>query len=420
VDTIEPVAVPDAATLAQRYEQVRGHTEALAQPLSAEDQQLQSMADASPTKWHRAHTTWFFERFVLQDLLGHEPFDPHYNYLYNSYYEAVGPRHARAERGLLSRPTARDIAAWRAAVDRALLQALVQQRFDPSGLARIELGLHHEQQHQELLLSDIQHAFSCHPYAPVYQPDECWQGPPLPSATTAGAQDFEGGLVEIGHAGSGFGFDNEGPRHRVWLEPYALDRQLVSEGDWLAFIHSGGYDEARWWCADGWAQVGRAQWRAPSYWRERDGEWLVYGLAGERSLDPRRPVCHISWYEADAYARWAGARLPSEAEWEHALAESTPVSGAVDAGAGLQQAFGAVWQWTASAYLPYPGFRISSGALGEYNGKFMCNQFVLRGSAYTTPEGHARVSYRNFYYPQQRWQFAGLRLARHPGQGRSA
>jgi ergothioneine biosynthesis protein EgtB len=389
-------------SLLRRYQQVRAHTEWLASALSAEDQQIQTMADVSPTKWHRAHTTWFFERFVLQDLVaGSPPVDPAYDYLYNSYYEAVGPRHRRDQRGLLSRPGMAEVARWRERVDASISVALSDGELPAQTLARIELGLHHEQQHQELLLSDILHVLSCHPHAPVYRAGDDWAGPPR-SGRASLWQHFGGGLVEIGHAGSDFSFDNEGPRHKVWLEPYVLASELVNEADWLAFIDAGGYDDPQYWCADGWAQVCQAGWRAPLYWRGRDQQWWVYSHAGERPLDGARPVSHVSWYEADAYARWADARLPTEAEWEHAVATSVQ----------LQQAFGAVWQWTASAYAPYPGYRTEGGALGEYNGKFMCNQFVLRGSAAQTPEGHARLSYRNFYYPQQRWQFAGLRLAR--------
>ena len=389
-------------SLLRRYQQVRAHTEWLASALSAEDQQIQTMADVSPAKWHRAHTTWFFERFVLQDLVaGSAAVDPAYDYLYNSYYEAVGPRHRRDQRGLLSRPGMAEVARWRERVDAAISEALSDGELLAPALARIELGLHHEQQHQELLLSDILHVLSCHPHAPVYREGDDWAGPPR-SGRASLWQHFNGGLVEIGHAGSDFAFDNEGPRHKVWLEPYVLASELVSEADWLAFIDAGGYDDPQYWCADGWAQVCQAGWRAPLYWRRRDQQWWVYSHAGERPLDGARPVSHVSWYEADALARWADARLPTEAEWEHAVATSVQ----------LQQAFGAVWQWTASAYAPYPGYRTEGGALGEYNGKFMCNQFVLRGSAAQTPEGHARLSYRNFYYPQQRWQFAGLRLAR--------
>ncbi len=404
---MEPIEICSDASarqqsLLRRYQQVRAHTEWLSSTLSAEDQQIQSMADVSPTKWHRAHTTWFFERFVLQDLRpGSSAIDPAYDYLYNSYYDAVGPRHPRDQRGLLSRPGMAEVLSWRERVDASISEALSEGEISARALARIELGLHHEQQHQELLLSDILHVLSCHPHAPVYRAGEEWAGPPR-SGRPSQWQSFDGGLVEIGHAGPNFAFDNEGPRHKLWLEPFAMASELVNEADWLAFIDAGGYEQPRYWCADGWAQVCQAGWRAPLYWRQRDQQWWVYSHAGERLLDSTRPVSHVSWYEADAYARWAGERLPTEAEWEHAVGASVQ----------LQQAFGAVWQWTASAYAPYPGYRTDTGALGEYNGKFMCNQFVLRGSAVQTPEGHARLSYRNFYYPQQRWQFGGLRLAR--------
>jgi ergothioneine biosynthesis protein EgtB len=381
------------------YIAVRAETERRAAPLSAEDQVVQSMPDASPTKWHRAHTTWFFEEFLLKaHASGYRPFDPRFAYLFNSYYVAAGPRHARPKRGLLTRPDMGEVAAYRAHVDAAVDELIAQA--NPSALARIapivEIGLNHEQQHQELILTDVLHAFDQNPTLPAY--DAGWQLPAR--AAAAGFAEIPEGIRTIGHDGNGFCFDNEGPAHRVLAGPVRIARGLVTNCEWLAFMDDGGYATASLWLSDGWAVVEAEGWRAPGYWREIDGGWHALTLGGLRPVDPDAPVMHVSYYEADAFARWAGKHLPSEAEWEIAAR-----------GGELSDAFGVVWQWTRSAYAPYPGFVAATGALGEYNGKFMINQMVLRGSSLATPEGHSRVSYRNFFYPPARWQFSGLRLA---------
>lgn len=417
----------DAGRLLARYRAVRARTETLAAPLTAEDQTIQSMPDVSPTKWHRAHVTWFFETFLLAPHLpDYRAFDPAYGYLFNSYYEQVGARHPRPERGLLSRPGVAEIGRYRAHVDAAmarLIETAPAERLEALA-PLVDLGLNHEQQHQELLLMDIKHVFSRNPLRPAYRP-----GGPRPSGSIPPRswKSFDGGLAEIGHDGRGFAFDNEGPRHRTWLAPFRLASRLVTCGEWLDFIADGGYRRPELWLADGWAAVGREGWQAPLYWeREGDG-WSVFTLAGPRPVDPREPVVHVSYYEADAFARWAGCRLPTEAEWEVAAAAPPLRDGAaggnfVESGAlhpvpadgpadGLLQMFGDVWEWTMSPYSPYPGFRPSEGAVGEYNGKFMVNQMVLRGGCCATPADHLRPTYRNFFYPHQRWAFAGLRLA---------
>jgi ergothioneine biosynthesis protein EgtB len=379
-----------------RYAGVRGHTEALAASLGPEDQCVQSMPDASPAKWHRAHTTWFFEEFVLgPSLPGYRAFDPDYRYLFNSYYETVGPRHPRPQRGLLTRPSTGEIGAYRAHVDAGMAELLSR---DSAIAPIVELGLQHEQQHQELLLTDILHAFAQSPLSPAAQPQ--WHEP----ASAPGPTRFiacDGGLVRIGHDGAGFCFDNETPAHTVFLEPYQLASHLVRNSDWLAFIADGGYRTPTLWMSDGWARCQAEDWSAPLYWREIDGRWHQMGLGGLAPLDPAAPVRHVSWYEADAFARWAGARLPTEAEWEAASTRNQ-----------IAELTGHVWQWTDSAYRPYPGFRPVAGAVGEYNGKFMINQMVLRGGSLATPADHARPSYRNFFHPEKRWQFSGVRLAR--------
>jgi ergothioneine biosynthesis protein EgtB len=383
--------------LTAAYQAVRRHTEQLAAALSPEDQCVQSMPDASPVKWHRAHTTWFFEQFVLlPHLPGHRAFDADYGYLFNSYYETVGSRHPRPERGLITRPGAAEIGAYRAHVDRAMTEALA----DPARCRRlrplVELGLNHEQQHQELIVTDMLHAFAQNPLSPTLWPG--WQDATLPGPMQFLA--FSGGLSEIGHAAEGFAFDSETPRHAVMLRPFRLADRPVRNAEWLDFIADGGYRTATLWMSDGWAERAAQGWISPLYWRECDGEWWQMGPGGEAPLVPDAPVRHISWYEADAYARWAGARLPTEAEWEHAAADPR-----------LRGMTGSVWQWTASPYVAYPGFRPSPGAIGEYNGKFMVNQMVLRGSSLASPPGHARPTYRNFFHPDRRWQFSGLRLA---------
>ena len=384
---------------AAAFHSVRGETERRAAPLSPEDQVVQSMPDASPTKWHRAHTTWFFEQFLLKPhAAGYRVFDERFGYLFNSYYVAAGPRHARPERGLVTRPGSDEVRAYRAHVDQAATQLIADA--DAATLAKIipivEIGLNHEQQHQELLLTDILHAFAQNPTCPAYDPE--WRAPALEAER--GFADLPAGIHVAGHGGDGFCFDNEQPAHQVLLRDVSIARNLVTNKEWLAFMADGGYLTPSLWLSDGWNTVQAEHWNAPGYWREVDGEWLVLTLGGLRRVDPAAPVCHVSYYEADAFARWAGKHLPTEFEWE------------VAARAGvLADAFGAVWQWTRSAYSPYPGYRAAEGALGEYNGKFMINQMVLRGSSLATPEGHTRVTYRNFFYPPARWQFTGLRLA---------
>jgi ergothioneine biosynthesis protein EgtB len=403
IDRGAAVAAGLAGGLAARYAAVRARTEALATPLSPEDQCIQSMPDASPTKWHRAHTTWFFETFVLRPHApGYTAFDPAFAFLFNSYYEAAGPRHARPRRGLVTRPACAEVAAYRAHVDTAMA-ALLDTVVAPDLAALIALGLQHEEQHQELLLTDILHALAQNPQHPAYDPD---RREPMPPRGPRRWLDGPEGIVAIGHAGSGpwpggFAFDNETPRHRVLLAPYRIADRPVSNRDWLGFIEAGGYREAMHWMSDGWAACQAEGWEAPLHWeRGADGGWQGFGLAGLRPLDPDAPVRHVSWYEADAFARWCGKRLPTEQEWE--------------AAAGLPGFLAAdthVWQWTGSAYRPYPGFRPWEGAVGEYNGKFMIGQMVLRGGSLATPPGHARPSYRNFFPPGARWQFSGLRLA---------
>ncbi len=389
--------------LAARYDEVRAHTRALIEGLSEEDCQLQSMADASPTKWHLAHTTWFFETFVLASL-GNPPlpFDPSFKVLFNSYYVGVGERHQRDERGLISRPSLREILEYRAYVDQHMRKAFVNGDFSDTLLTLVELGLNHEQQHQELLLTDQKHHFACNPLWPAWRSSSPDQAPQAGRDQARPFARCEGGLVEIGHIGDGFSYDNERPRHRVWLDPFEIQTRNVSNGDYLAFMAEGGYNRPELWLSDGWDELNKQGWQAPLYWRYRDGGWYSFTLHGEQAINHEAPVTHLSFYEAEAYARWAGARLPTEAEWECAAASELQLSGLFDE----------VWQWTNSAYLPYPGYQPAAGAVGEYNGKFMINQMVLRGSSLATPPGHARLSYRNFFPPQARWQFSGLRLAR--------
>ncbi|MGE0563590.1 MAG: ergothioneine biosynthesis protein EgtB [Pseudolabrys sp.] len=391
----------------EAFRTVRAETEARAAALSPEDQIVQSMADASPTKWHRAHVTWFFETFLVKpNDASYQEYDARFPFLFNSYYVAAGPRHARPQRGLITRPHHADVTAYRAHVD-----AAVERLIDAVPAAQageffrvLEIGLHHEQQHQELLLTDILHAFAQNPTFPAY--DTNWQAPKR-ALSQGGYAELAGGIYDIGHheAGGdgGYCFDNETPRHRTLIVDVKIARQMVSNAEWLDFIADGGYATASLWLSDGWAAVQGEGWQAPGYWVERDGAWHVMTLAGLRPVDPAAPVCHVSYYEADAFARWAGKHLPSEQEWEIAARKGL-----------LDDAFGFLWQWTRSAYLPYPGYRAADGALGEYNGKFMVNQMVLRGSSLATPAGHARASYRNFFYPPSRWQFSGVRLVEFP------
>jgi ergothioneine biosynthesis protein EgtB len=411
----------EAEQLGQRFRQVRRTTEALAAPLSPEDQQLQSMPDASPTKWHLGHTSWFFETFLLQpNLSRYRVFHPRFGYLFNSYYEALGERQARPQRGMLSRPTLEEVMAYRQHVSSWMAELIAHDGHRLAPL--LELGLNHEQQHQELLLTDIKHAFSLNALEPEYAAIATG-GSARPAAHRF--LPFEGGIRRIGHEGGGFAFDLEGPAHDVLLQPFELGSQLITNAEYLAFIEDGGYARPELWLSDGWATVQGQGWTAPLYWKQRDGEWRVFTLGGTRRLNPGEPVCHVSYYEADAFARWAGARLPTELEWETA-AKTAPVEGNLldsrrlhpsvtpgpSTGGGPEQLFGDVWEWTGSAYLPYPGFRPAPGAVGEYNGKFMCNQFVLRGGSCATPASHLRATYRNFFPPHVRWQFSGIRLAR--------
>jgi ergothioneine biosynthesis protein EgtB len=392
--------------LPRLYRETRGLSAKIAAPLSAEDQCVQSMPDASPTKWHLAHTTWFFERMLLADLPGYEVFDPRYDAIFNSYYLGLGTPFTRANRGLLTRPSADDVLAYRAHVDRAMEKLLGSE--DKRDL--IVLGLNHEQQHQELMLTDIKHAFSCNPLLPAYHPS-------APSALDETPKlewiDHSGGIVAVGHDGDGFAFDNEGPRHEVLLRPFRLAARLVTCGEYSDFIADGGYKRPEFWLSDGWATAQREGWTAPLYWL---GDDRAFTLQGERPLNPGEPVAHVSFYEANAYAAWAGKRLPTEFEWE-AVAGNQAVSGnfldlsALHPRAASRSLFGDAWAWTRSSYDPYPGYRPFEGPLSEYNGKFMVGQVVLRGGSCATPPGHLRASYRNFFPPSTRWQFSGIRLA---------
>lgn len=394
----------DPLDLLQLYRRVRADTARLAAPLSDADATVQSMPDASPAKWHLAHTTWFFETMVaVPNSPRYRLFDDRYGFLFNSYYETVGARQPRPLRGMLTRPTLEEVAAYRSHVDSAV-ETLLESGPSAEVLDLVELGCHHEQQHQELLLTDILHLFAQNPLRPAYRPAEPADATQEAAAEPARFHTFGGGIVEIGHGGDGFAFDCEGPRHRTLIEPYALADRLVTNGEWIAFLQDGGYRDPLLWLSEGWAKVQADGWRAPLYWEERDGEYWTMTLRGMQPVDRKAPVVHVSYFEADAFAHWAGARLPGEAEWEHAA--TSP------AGRGLRQLSGDAWQWTRSAFAPYPRFAPSPGAVGEYNGKFMCGQFVLRGGSCATPDGHSRASYRNFFPPSARWQFSGLRLAR--------
>jgi ergothioneine biosynthesis protein EgtB len=408
-----------AERMAEPYRSVRAATEALAAPLSPEDCALQSMPDASPVKWHLAHTSWFFETFVLERAEpGFRPHHPAFRFLFNSYYQSVGPQYSRPHRGLLSRPALAEVLDYRAAVDERVAALLARGVADET-LAVIELGLHHEQQHQELILTDVKHLFGANPLRPAYR---ALPAPPRTEVAPLRFVAFGEGLRELGHAGPGFAFDNEGPRHPAFVPAFALASRAATNGEYLAFVRDGGYERPELWLSDGFAWKEAERVRAPLYWEERDGEWTTLTLGGPRPLRPEEPVVHVSFYEAAAYAAWADARLPTEAEWEVAAA-SAPVEGNfVESGRlhpapapaepGLGQLFGDVWEWTRSDYAPYPGYAPGAGALGEYNGKFMCNQRVLRGGSCVSPRSHLRATYRNFFPPTARWQFSGVRLAR--------
>jgi len=412
---------PPAGVSAERFQAVRSASVALADPLSPEDCMGQSMPDASPVKWHLAHTSWFFETFVLERADGaYEPFHPAFRVLFNSYYNGVGPQHARPERGLLTRPGLDSVLAYRRHVDERTTRLLEAGALPEEALAIVEIGLHHEQQHQELILTDVLHLFSRSPLRPAYRAD----GPrPDAKPTPLRWHAHAGGLVEVGHAGPGFAFDNEGPRHRAHLVPFELASRLVTNGEYQAFMEDGGYERPELWLSDAWARIQAEGWRAPLYWEPGDRGWRQLGLAGLRDVHPDEPVCHVSHYEADAYARWAGARLPTEFEWE-TVAAAAPrdgsfvesgvlaPTGAPETDGAPVQLFGDCWEWTASPYGPYPGFTPPPGALGEYNGKFMANQMVLRGGSCATPASHVRATYRNFFFPDARWQWSGIRLAR--------
>jgi ergothioneine biosynthesis protein EgtB len=405
------------------YAAVRRQTEALCTPLEIEDYVIQSMPEASPVKWHLAHTSWFFETFVLQPrLAGYRLFHPQFGLLFNSYYQTLGPRWPRPERGLLSRPTVAEVYRYRAYVDEHMARVFRPEEPTVSGV--VVLGLNHEQQHQELILTDLKHAWASNPLHPVYREAVSVRGGP----PRLGWVSFPEGMAGVGHDGRGFGFDNEFPRHRVFLNGYQMASRLVTNAEYLAFIDEDGYARPELWLSDGWAARQAQGWDAPLYWRKQTGEWAVVTLAGLRPLDGAEPVCHVSYYEADAFARWAGARLPTEAEWEVAAGSGDKGGHFLESGhfhpaaapavtdrGHICQLYGDVWQWTASGHSGYPGYRAPAGALGEYNGKFMCNQLVLRGASCVTPQSHARRSYRNFFPPDARWQFSGIRLARDLG-----
>ena len=405
--------------LLEDLHRVRNLTVRLCDPLQAEDCVVQSAPETSPAKWHLAHTTWFFETFLLIPyLLKYRPFHPRFGFLFNSYYESVGEFHPRSQRGLLSRPSLEDIKAYRVYVDQHIDILLEAPDTGDAGeiRARATLGIHHEQQHQELLLTDIKHLFACNPLKPAYREavslDACASAPLDWLRLTAGMYAF-------GHGGDGFGFDNETPRHRRYLDEFLLASRPVTNAEYIEFIAAGGYQQASLWLSDGWRKVNEARWTAPLYWEQQDGEWWQMTLAGYRRVEPGEPVCHVSYYEADAFARWSGKRLPTEFEWEAAAGAQALDGNFLESGRfhpqparnDASQFFGDVWEWTQSAYSPYPGYQPPAGTLGEYNGKFMVNQLVLRGGSCVTPATHIRASYRNFFYPQDRWQFMGIRLA---------
>ncbi len=413
--------------LINSFKAVRGFSHTLAEPLETEDYVIQSMPDVSPTKWHLAHTSWFFETFVLSKALkGYRSPSPQYAYLFNSYYIQAGERHLRPKRGLISRPTVKETYSYRSHVDEYMMRFMESademkwKEFSPA----IEIGIHHEQQHQELMVTDIKHVFSENPLRPLYVSDR-GGGKTVRNAPPAKWIDIVGGVYSIGHSGKGFGYDNEFPLHKVYIEPYRLQSRAVTNGEYMEFIEDGGYETPELWLSEGWATVESRNWKMPFYWERKNGKWVCFTLSGMKDVNPSEPVCHVSYFEADAYARWAGARLPTEAEWEVAAAD-LPVDGnfadnlSFHPGtptnskniSSLLQMYGDVWEWTQSAYSSYPGFKTLPGALGEYNGKFMCNQFVLRGGSCATSQSHIRKTYRNFFPPDARWQFMGIRLAK--------
>ncbi|MFO1241756.1 MAG: ergothioneine biosynthesis protein EgtB [Rickettsiales bacterium] len=415
-----PFSLIETSPLYADYYLVRTLTTALAEPLSADDMAVQSMPDASPVKWHLAHTSWFFETFILMPhLAGYKAYNRFYTDLFNSYYQGVGPQFERARRAVLTRPSINEVMLYRAWVDEnmtLLMQTRLAKKKQVTDL--ILLGLNHEQQHQELILTDIKHLLSANPMLPAYRPADFKPNSSAPLRWV----EFEEGLYEIGHHSEEFGYDNEGPVHRVFTPSFSLASRLVTNGEYLEFIRNGGYKDPQWWLAEGWDLAQKEKWQAPLYWRKVGGEWCEYTLSGQRRLHHAEPVCHVSYYEANAYAAWAGCRLPTEVEWEIA-ARQQPLSGnllqldklhpqpAPSSKKGVSQMYGDVWEWTASAYLPYPRFKPGKGAVGEYNGKFMCNQMVLRGGSCVTPADHIRPSYRNYFKPSARWQFSGIRLA---------
>jgi ergothioneine biosynthesis protein EgtB len=421
---LRPVTAPpllDAESLIRQYQDTRAATEMLCQPLAVEDYVVQSMPDCSPTKWHLGHSSWFFETFILSEVEGsYAPLNTAYSYLFNSYYEAVGERYPRPERGLLSRPTVQEVYQYRAYIDRLMTDQVCRANaheldwLEP----RLTLGIHHEQQHQELILTDIKSVLALNPLHPAYAVVVA------PNRRESALEwiDFDGGIREVGHDGLGFAFDNEAPRHDELLHPFQIASRPVTNGDFLAFMEDGGYARPDLWLSMGWFTVQSQHWQAPLYWQRYGSKWWNMTLSGLREVEPSEPVCHVSYFEADAFARWKEARLPTEAEWEVASETASPAGNfvesgyyhpaAVTEGSGVQQMFGDVWEWTQSSYAPYPGYRPLPGALGEYNGKFMCNQYVLRGGSCVTPASHIRPTYRNFFPPEARWQFSGIRLAR--------
>jgi len=422
-----PPALSRANALTERFQAVRDFTSSLASGLAPEDCVVQSMPDVSPAKWHLAHTTWFFETFIVKKWVsGYRSVVPEYAYLFNSYYNAAGDMHRRDLRGLISRPTVEETHRYRESIDESVRQLLADANNEllDELAPLIELGIHHEQQHQELFVTDIKHVFAQNPLYPVFRRSDRSAGMVQPMEFI----EFDKAMVLIGHSGSSFSYDNEGPQHQALVGPFALASRPVTNGEFRAFIETGGYSRPEYWLSLGWTTVNEQRWTAPLYWIKRDGDWWHYTLAGFRKVNDSEPVTHLSYFEADAYANWAGARLPTEFEWEHASAACALEGNFVETGAfhpqpenvpnveknNLQQMFGDVWEWTRSSYSPYPGYRAAPGALGEYNGKFMCNQYVLRGGSCATSQTHIRRTYRNFFQPEKRWQFTGLRLAKDP------